>query len=277
VVHALGGTGTAPSKLEIRGATKIFDLPEGRTDANGARTLTVLEDVDLTARTGEFLTVLGPSGCGKTTLLRAIAGLVPLERGVLNLDGVPITGPKPTVSVVFQSISLVPWRTVEQNVALGLELQEHRRLSAEQREEVARFIQLVGLKGFETYYPYQISGGMQQRAGLARALVRRPDLLLMDEPFGALDAQTRAILQDELLRIWEETRCTVFFITHDLEEAIYLSDRVVVMTRRPGRIKQIIDVPLRRPRFEWDARADTEFGRLRHVAWESIREEIDRL
>jgi ABC-type nitrate/sulfonate/bicarbonate transport system ATPase subunit len=260
------------AKLEIQNATKQFLSPNGSQEP-----LTVLDNLSLTVEDGQFVCVLGPSGCGKTTLLRIVAGLIPLERGAILLDGVRVDAPHPAVSVVFQHIGLMPWKTVYENVALGLELQHHRRLNAEQKELVGHYLELVGLKGFESYFPYQISGGMQQRVGLARALVRKPKLLLMDEPFGALDAQTRAILQDELLRLWDESKATIFFITHDLDESIYLSDRVGVMTRRPGRIKELLDIPLARPRYSYDARATPEFGQLRHLAWESIKEELSRL
>jgi len=239
--------------------------------------LTVVQDLSLSVGDREFVSVLGPSGCGKTTLARCVCGLLPVARGQITLDGVLVTRPSPKVSMVFQGIGLVPWKTVRENVGLGLELLHHRKLAAADREQVGALLALVGLKSFEDYYPSQLSGGMQQRVGLARALVRHPELLLMDEPFGALDAQTRAILQDELLRLWGATGSTVFFITHDLEEAIYLSDRVVVMTRRPSRVKQIINVPLPRPRYSYDARSEPEFGRLRHEAWETLKEEIDSL
>jgi len=263
------------SRLEIRGACKTFALPH----QNGSKGegLTVLDGVSFAVPDGEFLTVLGPSGCGKTTLLRSVAGLVPLSDGQVLLDGERVTKPSPRLSMVFQTIGLVPWKTVWENVGLGLELQTHHRLTADQKQEVSQFVELVGLKGFERYYPYQISGGMQQRVGLARALVRKPEVLLMDEPFGALDAQTRAILQEELLRLWGTSGATVVFVTHDLDEAIYLSDRVLVMTRRPGRLKMVIDVNLPRPRYAYDIRAEPEFVRLRRQVWDTIREEIGQL
>jgi NitT/TauT family transport system ATP-binding protein len=260
------------ARLQIQNASKYFQSPTVDQQA-----LTVLDNLSLTVEDGQFMSVLGPSGCGKTTLLRIVAGLIPLDRGAILLDDVPVTSPSPVVSVVFQHIGLMPWKTVWENVALGLELLNHRRVNGAEKEQVSHYLELVGLKGFESYFPYQISGGMQQRVGLARALVRKPQLLLMDEPFGALDAQTRAILQDELLRLWDESRATIFFITHDLDEAIYLSDRVGVMTRRPGRIKEILDISLRRPRYEYDARSTAEFGQLRHHAWESIKEELSKL
>jgi NitT/TauT family transport system ATP-binding protein len=179
------------------------------------------------------------------------------------------------MSMVFQAIGLMPWKTIEGNVALGIQLQMHRRvLDAAEVERVHATIALVGLKGFEHYYPHQLSGGMQQRVGLARALVRQPEILLMDEPFGALDAQTRAVLQDELLSLWGRVSSTVLFITHDLDEAIYLSDTVVIMGRRPGRIKQVLEVKLPQPRYSYDARAEAEFSRLRSIAWQSLKEEL---
>ena len=263
------------ARLEIRGACMSFARPDG--SPSGSEELTVLDNVSLSVHEREFLTVLGPSGCGKTTLLRSIAGLTPLTQGEVVLDGTRVTRPNPRLSMVFQTIGLVPWKTVWENVALGLQLQLHRRLTTAERESVGHFLELVGLQSFWSYYPYQISGGMQQRVGLARALVRQPEVLLMDEPFGALDAQTRAILQDELLRLWGQTGSTVVFVTHDLDEAIYLSDRVVLMTRRPGRVKLTIDVPLPRPRYAYDVRAEPEFIRLRRLAWDCIREEIGQL
>jgi NitT/TauT family transport system ATP-binding protein len=264
-----------PSKLHIQDLGVEFSLPaRGREKP---ATLTVVHDLTLSVGDREFVSILGPSGCGKTTLVRCIAGLISPACGQIALDGVPVTKPSPKVSMVFQGIGLVPWRTVRENVALGLELLYHRALNGQDWEKVSTLIATVGLTGFEDYYPSQISGGMQQRVGLARALVRDPELLLMDEPFGALDAQTRAILQDELLRLWGSTGSTVFFITHDLEEAIYLSDRVVVLTRRPSHVKLVIEVPLPRPRYTYDARSEPEFGRLRHEAWETLKEEIDRL
>jgi NitT/TauT family transport system ATP-binding protein len=179
------------------------------------------------------------------------------------------------MSMVFQAIGLMPWKSVEDNVALGIQLQQHRRkLTVAELELVHATLATVGLTGFERYYPHQLSGGMQQRVGLARALVRQPEILLMDEPFGALDAQTRAVLQDELLSLWGRINSTVLFITHDLDEAIYLSDLVIIMGRRPGRVKEVLEVKLRRPRYSYDARAEPEFARLRNIAWQSIKEEL---
>lgn len=255
-------------ELELVNVRKIYRGPAGEN-------LLALDDFNLKIEGGQFVTVIGPSGCGKTTLLRMAGGLIPLDSGRIQLDGAVLEGPSPKMSMVFQGIGLMPWKSVEDNVALGIQLQAHRRkLTVEEHDLVGATLGMVGLKGFEGYYPYQLSGGMQQRVGLARALVRQPEILLMDEPFGALDAQTRAVLQDELLTLWGRVKSTVFFITHDLDEAIYLSDKVVIMRRRPGRIKQVLDVNLPHPRYSYDARAEKEFARLRSIAWQSIKEEL---
>jgi NitT/TauT family transport system ATP-binding protein len=255
-------------ELEFVNLRKSYRSPSGDS-------LLALADFSLKIDGGRFVTVVGPSGCGKTTLLRMAAGLISADHGEVHLDGAALTGPSPKMSMVFQAIGLMPWKTVEANVALGIQLQVHRRaLTAAEVDRVHATLALVGLKGFERYYPYQLSGGMQQRVGLARALARQPEILLMDEPFGALDAQTRAVLQDELLSLWGRVHSTVLFITHDLEEAIYLSDVVVIMGRRPGRIKQVLEVKLPQPRYGYDARAEAEFARLRGIAWQSIKEEL---
>jgi NitT/TauT family transport system ATP-binding protein len=205
-----------------------------------------LKGVNLTVEDNEFLTVLGPSGCGKTTLLRHIAGLVPWDDGEILIDGNPVRGPGPERSMVFQNFALLPWATVTENVAFGLELRGIEKL---ERERTANeLIELVGLSGFERRRPHELSGGMQQRVGLARALAVKPRILLMDEPFGALDEQTRRILQEQLLSIWEAKRLTVVFVTHSMEEAVLLGDRVVLMSPRPGRIEEIVEVPIGRPR-----------------------------
>ncbi len=255
-------------ELEFAAVRKSYQSPRGET-------LLALADFSLKVGGGRFVTVVGPSGCGKTTLLRMAAGLIAWDSGEIRLDGVLLAGPNPKMSMVFQGIGLMPWKTIHANVALGIQLQAHRRrLSEKETALVAATLAMVGLKGFEHYYPHQLSGGMQQRVGLARALVRQPEILLMDEPFGALDAQTRAVLQDELLSLWGRVKSTVLFITHDLDEAIYLSDLVVIMARRPGRIKQLLEVKLPQPRYEYDARAEAEFARLRSIAWQSLKEEL---
>lgn len=255
-------------ELEFAAVRKSYKSPSGET-------LLALADFSLKVGGGRFVTVVGPSGCGKTTLLRMAAGLIAWDVGEIRLDGDLLAGPNPKMSMVFQGIGLMPWKTIHANVALGIQLQAHRRkLSEKETALVEATLAMVGLKGFEHYYPHQLSGGMQQRVGLARALVRQPEILLMDEPFGALDAQTRAVLQDELLSLWGRVKSTVLFITHDLDEAIYLSDLVVIMARRPGRIKQLLEVKLPQPRYEYDARAEAEFARLRSIAWQSLKEEL---
>jgi ABC-type nitrate/sulfonate/bicarbonate transport system ATPase subunit len=255
-------------ELEFVNVRKSYRSPAGKN-------LQAVEDFNLKIGGGRFVTVVGPSGCGKTTLLRMAGGLIALDSGQIRLDGEVLKSPSPKMSMVFQGIGLMPWKTIEGNVALGIQLQAHRhKLTAQEIQLVNSMLGMVGLNGFERYYPYQLSGGMQQRVGLARALVRQPEILLMDEPFGALDAQTRTVLQDELLTLWGRVKSTVLFITHDLDEAIYLSDTVIIMSRRPGRIKQVLEVKLPQPRYSYDARAEKEFTRLRGIAWQSIKEEL---
>ena len=226
-----------------------------------------LHDVSFDVKDGEFVCLLGPSGCGKTTLLRIIAGLETQTSGEITLNGVPITGPDPKRGMVFQQYSLFPWRTVMDNVTFGLEMQGINK--AEARKHVEKYIDLVGLEQFKNSYPYELSGGMQQRAAIARALANEPEVLLMDEPFGALDAQTRNILQDELLKIWEQKHVTILFVTHSVDEAVVLSDRIVVMTARPGRIREIVNVDLPRPR----CRTSPEANRLRDRVLKLLEEE----
>jgi NitT/TauT family transport system ATP-binding protein len=250
---------THPVKIRIERATKTF--------LDGA--VIAFQELDVEVRAGELLCVVGPSGCGKTTLLRAIDGLVPLSQGRIVIDGQEVRGPRPSVAMVFQHFGLFPWKTVQDNVAYGLKL---RRAPREQAAAaIRRVIELVGLRGFERSYPYQLSGGMQQRCGLARALAVDPDVLLMDEPFGALDAQTRELLQEELLRIMDVEPKTMVFITHSIDEAILLGDRIVVMTARPGRVSEILEVPIPRPRSIVDVRADPEFARLHAHLWTELR------
>jgi NitT/TauT family transport system ATP-binding protein len=252
--------------IEIEGLNKVF--PARGKDAP----VEAIKELDLTVRDGEFLTVLGPSGCGKTTLLRIIAGLEPWDAGTIRVGAKPLTGPGPDRAMVFQSFALLPWSTVIDNVAFGLEL---RGVSKKVRESKAmELIEMVGLRGFENRLPGQLSGGMQQRVGLARALAVDPDILLMDEPFGALDEQTRRLLQEELLAIWEERRKTVLFITHSMEEAVLLGDRVVLMSQRPGRIVDIVNVPLARPRASSvdSIEGSAEFAAITSDLWRRLRE-----
>ena len=229
--------------LAVKNLSMTFESPS----RSGGDSLTVLDGLDLTVAPGEFVTIIGPSGCGKTTLLNCVAGLSTPTGGTMYLDGVELRGPGPDRAVVFQQASLLPWRTVARNVAYGLELRRELR-RAEIAERVRRAIELVGLKGFEHHYPHQISGGMQQRVNLARALVIEPKLVLMDEPFGALDALTREMLQDELSALAGSVQRATLFVTHDIEEAVFLGDRVVAMSRAPGRIIANIGVPFERPR-----------------------------
>lgn len=262
-------------KVEIRHVSKTFSSkPSTNKSSNSGNGIEVLRDVNVALEKDEFVSIVGPSGCGKTTLLRLAAGLIELDEGQILIDGNLVNGPNPNVTMVFQQAGLLPWRTVMKNAEFALEVFFHRSLKEEERQEVEQYLNLVGLKGFEGYYPHQLSGGMQQRVGLARALLRNPDVLLMDEPFGALDAQTRLILQDELLRIRRRHAQTVLFVTHDLDEAIYLSDRIAILTKRPGVVKTVLDVDLQKPRFEYDVRSHPRFVELRRTAWETLRAEI---
>jgi NitT/TauT family transport system ATP-binding protein len=234
-----------------------------------ANAVTVLDGLDIEVADGEALCVLGPSGCGKTTLLRAMHGLLRLDAGRVVMDGAPVEGPRRDVAMVFQHFGLLPWKTVAANVAYGMELAGVP--DRERHERCARYVELVGLAGFERSYPYQLSGGMQQRVGLARALAMEPRVLLMDEPFGALDAQTRELLQDELLRIWERSPRTMVFITHSIEEAIALGDRVIVLSPRPAAISEVISVDIPRPRTVEQVVAHPSFLELRERCWRRLR------
>jgi ABC-type nitrate/sulfonate/bicarbonate transport system ATPase subunit len=217
-----------------------------RFAAAGAAAVTALEDISLAVEEREFSVIVGPSGCGKTSLLRLVAGLIQPSQGSITLDGRPVTKPGKDRGMVFQSYTLFPWLTVKDNVEFGLKI---AGLEAEERHRIARrFLGEVGLAGFESAYPKQLSGGMMQRVALARALANDPEILLMDEPFGALDSQTRSLMQELLLTIWESAQKTVLFITHDIDEAILLGDRVHVMTARPGRIKEMVPIGIPRPR-----------------------------
>jgi len=237
-----------------------------------ARPFLAVDGATLDVSQGEFVSIVGPSGCGKTTFLNAVDGLLPISGGSLELNGRSIAKPGPDRAMVFQQPSLLPWRTVLGNVVYGLEMQG--RTSKSQR--VARasdLIQLVGLGGFENAFPTELSGGMQQRVNLARALATDPDMLLLDEPFAALDAQTREFMQSEFLRIWGETRKTALFITHDIKEAVYLADRVLVFSKRPGRVKACVDVNLPRPR-ELSIKREARFLEYEDAIWNHIEEEV---
>jgi len=254
-----------PDKIVARDLALSY--PNAASDSGHA----VLKGFDLSVRDGEFLSLLGPSGCGKSTFLNILAGLVPQSSGDIRVDGEPVSAARHKLGVVFQGYALFPWRTVRKNVETGLEI---RRVSrAQRRAEAEHYLRLVGLLDFADHYPHQLSGGMRQRVAIARALAYGPEVLLMDEPFGALDAQTRESLQQELLGIWEKNAKTVVFVTHSIDEAIFLSDRVAVMGRGPGRVKEIIDVDLPRPR-DASLRHCAAFIALRQRAWESLSTEL---
>jgi NitT/TauT family transport system ATP-binding protein len=235
--------------------------------------LQVFQNIDLQIGEREIVSVVGPSGCGKTTLLRAIDGLVPLTQGEIRVDGKKVVGPPQGVAVVFQHFGLFPWKTVYENVAYGL------RLAKAPKERIAQavpqYIEMVGLKGFEKAYPYQLSGGMQQRTGLARALATDPHVLLMDEPFAAIDAQTREILQFELLRIWESRPMSMVFVTHSIEEAVLMGDRVVVLRGRPSSIHEVIETGLPRPRTR-DVFSSPRFNEVREKVWSLLMHEAEQ-
>ncbi|MBL8837525.1 MAG: ABC transporter ATP-binding protein [Alphaproteobacteria bacterium] len=255
------------SKLAIRGVTRVFPGVRGRAPVKA------LEPIDLDVADNDFICILGPSGCGKSTLLRIVAGLAEPSAGEVRLDGRAISGPGPDRGMVFQSYTLFPWLTVRGNICFGLN--EKGLSKAEQRARADEFIGRVGLTGFEDHFPRQLSGGMQQRTALARALATDPELLLLDEPFGALDNQTRALMQELLLGIWEAHRKTVLFVTHDIDEAIFLATRVVVMSARPGRIKCDIPIALDHPR-RYTVKTTPEFAAYKARLTDEIRDEAIR-
>lgn len=240
----------------------------------GQEAVLALDKVDLTVEKGEFVTVIGPSGCGKSTLLDVVAGLVPVTEGTVSIGGRTIDGPHPDIGVVFQQDATFPWLTAQKNVEFGLEF---NGVPKKERTERARgTLEMVGLSGFESHYPDQLSGGMRQRVNIARVLASVPKLVLMDEPFGALDEQTRLVLGDELLAIWEKANATILFITHSLNEAATLSDRVVVMSSRPGRIKETVNNPLPRPRSTVDI-GKPEFTEMTGKLWHLLEHEARKV
>lgn len=248
--------------IELRGCQKVYSARDGQAP------VTALAGVDLVIGDREVVCVLGPSGCGKTTLLRIVAGLLPCSAGEVLIDGRPVTGPGQDRAMVFQHFALLPWADVVTNVAFGLDL---RGVARTERERIAmELIRIVGLSGFERHLPWQLSGGMQQRVGLARALAIDPRTLLMDEPFSAVDDQTRRELQEDLLRLHAERTQAVLFVTHSMDEAVRLGDRVVLLTPRPGRIREVIDVPLPRPRPP-DLERHPTFIDLKEYLWEQLR------
>ena len=264
---ALDESGSA-IKIRARDVRMDFAIADER---GRKQQIAALQDFNLDIREGEFFTLLGPSGCGKSTFLNVLAGLARKTGGSISIDGQPASGINREQGVVFQGYALFPWRTVLENIEVGLEIRKIPK--RERRETAEQFLHLVGLSGFGQRYPHELSGGMRQRVAIARSLAYSPSLLLMDEPFAALDAQTREILQSELLRIWEQHKTTIVFITHSLDEAIYLSDRIAVMTHRPGRIKSVLDIALPRPRPA-EIRHAPAFVQLREQAWEVLRDEV---
>ena len=252
------------AKIQITGLEKSYPSRAGEVLA--------LRGVDLSVATGEFLTVVGPSGCGKSTLLYILAGFLPPTAGDARVNGAPVRGPGVDRGIVFQEYALFPWLTVFQNVTYGLEMKGVPRV---EREEIARrYVKLIGLEGFERRFPRELSGGMKQRVAIARTLAYEPEILLLDEPFGALDAQTRELMQDELARIWEATGKTVVLITHDVSEAVYLSQRVAVMSRRPGRIVREFPVDLGPRGSREEVVLSSGYTELRNRVWLAVRDEV---
>ncbi|WP_159618657.1 ABC transporter ATP-binding protein [Ruania rhizosphaerae] len=251
---------------------QVRDLAVHYSHRRTGGSLVAIEDVNLDVTDGEFVTVLGPSGCGKTTFMNVVAGLVAPSHGQVLVDGKPVTGPGPDRAVVFQDYALLPWRTVIDNVRFGLEMQPHLRGTG-WRERVQEAIETVGLAGFEQSYPRELSGGMQQRVGLARAIVAEPRILLMDEPLGAVDALTREVMREEIERLITATGKTVLFITHSIEEAILLGDRIVVFKSHPGAVKEVLTTGIERPRSERSIQSDARFLELRDHLWEALRGE----
>ncbi|MFI1159361.1 ABC transporter ATP-binding protein [Streptomyces sioyaensis] len=247
---------------------------EGRSAARRATEFTALDGIDLEILAGEFVVVVGPSGCGKSTLLDLLGGLARPTDGRILLDGEPVAGPGLDRGIVFQQYALLPWRTAQGNVEFGLEATGVPR--RERAGQAREFLDLVGLSGFEARHPHELSGGMRQRVAIARSLAYDPDVLLMDEPFAALDAQTRESLQDELRQIWERTGKTIVFITHSIEEAVYLGQRVAVMTSQPGRIKHVVPIAFDARTATADLRSSPEFAQFRHEIWSLLHDEVAR-
>ncbi|WP_336082238.1 ABC transporter ATP-binding protein [Nocardia sp. SSK8] len=259
-------TGTAV-KLALQGVGKQFAV------RGSAERFTAIDDISIEVGAGEFLVLVGPSGSGKSTLLDLLGGLSTPSSGRILLDGAPITGPGLDRGVVFQQYALLPWRTARANIQFGLEA---KGVPRKERKAIAdHYLELVGLTGFGDRYPHELSGGMKQRVAIARSLAFDPEVLLMDEPFAALDAQTRESLQDELLRIWEATGKTILFITHGIDEAVYLGQRVAVLTSRPGRIKAVIDIDIARG-GDIDVRSSEPFREYRHRIWTELQSEVSR-
>ncbi len=254
-------------KISIRGLVHQY------VNKQTKETVLALKDISFDVDSGEFVTIVGPSGCGKSTLLNLIAGLQKSSSGQILVDGVQVCGPGSDRGMVFQEFAILPWRTVWQNIGHGLEIQ---RMRQEQRDEIIeRYVKLIGLGGFEKKYPHELSGGMKQRVAVARTLAANPKVVLMDEPFAALDAQTRVTLREEVLRISLETACTVLFVTHSVDEAVFLGDRVIVLTKRPGEVKEIVTIPtVREERGYPNIHQNVAFEEIKLHVFQSIRQEV---
>jgi NitT/TauT family transport system ATP-binding protein len=256
------------AKIVLKGLKQVFYIHNPKQKR--AEEFVALEDFSLSIKQGQFVSIIGPSGCGKSTLLDIVSGLAKAKSGEIYIDGKRSAGPALDRGFIMQGYALFPWRTARRNIEYGLEI---KRVLKKQREAiVTKFINLVGLNGFEDRYPNELSGGMRQRVAIARSLAYDPEVLLMDEPFAAVDVQTREALQDELLHIWEKTQKTILFVTHSIEEAVLLSDRVVVLTKCPGRIKKIIDINLPRPRTAGTMRASADYSAITRYVWEILND-----
>jgi NitT/TauT family transport system ATP-binding protein len=267
-------TATSKGVTRTRQGGRIVceELAHNFVNPRTGESVRALDEVDLVIESGEFLTVVGPSGCGKSTLLKAIAGLITPTHGQVSSDGIVVRGPGKDRGVVFQDLAILPWRTVRRNIAHGLEIQ--RVPKREREERVAYFVGLMGLSGFEDKYPHELSGGMKQRVAVARTWAANPSVILMDEPFAAVDAQTRITLQEELLRISIVSSNTIMFITHNVDEAVFLGDRVVVMTKRPGKIKAVVPVPIPRQERTVEAMSSSQLASLTDEVLHLVREEV---
>lgn len=251
--------------LEVKKVEKIYNV-----DEMGLLKVQALKDINLTVNKGEFISIIGPSGCGKSTIFGIIGGLIEVTSGEVRIKGEMVRGPHPSIGVVFQEESAFPWLTTIENVEFGLKMAGMNK--KERRSKAKEMVELLGLSGFENHYPGELSGGMRQRVAIARTLVLDPEIMLMDEPFGALDEQTRLILGEELLRIWEKIKATILFITHSISEAVMLSDQVLVMSGRPGRIKKIINIDIPRPRSSFTI-STKRFSEITDEIWKDLREE----
>ncbi|WP_337100450.1 ABC transporter ATP-binding protein [Paenibacillus sp. YIM B09110] len=256
-------------KIRFENVTKTFTVRDSKQKGK-TQQFTAVKDLDFAVREGEFITLVGPSGCGKSTLLDLISGLSTPTRGRVYMDGQPITGPGLDRGIVFQQYALFPWKTARGNIEFGLET---KGVPKQERKDLAeQYLALVGLSAFGNRYPHELSGGMKQRVAIARSLAFNPDVLLMDEPFAALDAQTRETLQSELLSIWQKTKKTIIFITHGIDEAVFLGERVVVLTPGPGTLRKIVDIPLKHRLDDADLRSHPEFVKARHEVWSLLHE-----